>query len=159
EFVLYHFHETTKVYAQLDSESKVIGWTEIIDDATPLVSGADGSFKVIGLKGSLDYYLHETKAPTGYNKLFTDVEVRLVPGYDPTVTDLAYLVTLDYEVDGQAGVGDITDGSIDVEVINDRGATLPSTGGIGTTIFYVAGSILVLCAVVLLVTKKRMSVK
>ena len=114
---------------------------------------------MIGLKGSLDYYLHETKAPTGYNKLFTDVEVRLVPGYDPTVTDLAYLVTLDYEVDGQAGVGNITDGSIDVEVINDRGATLPSTGGIGTTIFYVAGSILVLCAVVLLVTKKRMSVK
>lgn len=159
EFVLYHFHDTTKVYAVLDAESKIESWTEDIDAATTLVSGPDGSFKVIGLQGELDYFLHETKAPTGYNKLFTDVEVRLVPGYDPANANHEYLIILDYEVDGQGGNGTIADGAVKVEVINDKGATLPSTGGIGTTIFYVAGSILVLCAVVLLVTKKRMSSK
>ena len=49
------------------------------------------------------------------------------------------------------------DGSLSANVINNKGAELPSTGGMGTTIFYVVGSILVLAAVVLLVTKKRMS--
>ena len=46
-----------------------------------------------------------------------------------------------------------------VEVPNQTGATLPSTGGIGTTIFYVVGGVLVAAAVVLLITKKRMSAK
>ena len=116
-------------------------------------------FKVIGLQGGLDYYLHEKTAPVGYNKLFTDVEVRLVPGYDPTNAAHEYLITLDYEVDGQAGNGTIDDGSVKVEVINVKGATLPSTGGIGTTIFYIAGTVFVLCAVVYLVSKKCMSAK
>ena len=42
-------------------------------------------------------------------------------------------------------------------VVNQAGTELPSTGGIGTTIFYVIGSVLVLAAVVLLVTRKRMN--
>lgn len=49
------------------------------------------------------------------------------------------------------------DGNGGVHVINYTGTELPSTGGIGTTIFYVAGSVLVLAAAVLLITKKRMS--
>ena len=49
--------------------------------------------------------------------------------------------------------------SVTAEVANNTGALLPSTGGVGTTIFYVLGSILVIGAVVLLVTKKRMSMK
>ena len=50
-----------------------------------------------------------------------------------------------------------TNGIFAADIINVNGALLPSTGGIGTTIFYVTGSILVLAAVVLLVTRKRMS--
>ncbi len=160
EFLLYHFHEDVKVYAVLDAEFKIDSWTENADEATVLRSSdADGSFKVIGLQGGLDYFLHEKTAPVGYNKLFTDIEVRLVPGYDPTNASHEYLITLDYELDGQAGNGTITDGAISIEVVNHKGATLPSTGGIGTTVFYIAGTLLVLCAVVYLVSKKRMSVK
>ena len=47
----------------------------------------------------------------------------------------------------------------EVKILNQSGTELPSTGGMGTTIFYVLGSVLVLGAVVLLVTKKRMSTK
>ena len=51
----------------------------------------------------------------------------------------------------------ISDGSLTTDVVNQKGATLPETGGIGTTIFYVLGTILVLGAGILLITKKRMS--
>lgn len=47
----------------------------------------------------------------------------------------------------------------EVKVLNQSGTELPSTGGMGTTIFYVLGGVLVLVAVVLLVTKKRMNKK
>lgn len=159
EFVLYHIHVAadtteTKVYAVLDSDMKVQSWTENIADATTLTSGADGTLKVIGLQGELAYYLHEINAPDGYNKLFTDVKVILKPGYDAQ----SALITLDYQVDSELGVGNVADGSIEVTVENNKGTTLPSTGGIGTTIFYIVGTVLVLGAVVLLVTKKRMSV-
>ena len=49
------------------------------------------------------------------------------------------------------------DGTVEINVVNHSGAVLPSTGGIGTTIFYVVGGVLVLAAIILLVTKKRMS--
>ena len=54
---------------------------------------------------------------------------------------------------------DKTAGSLSTNVVNNIGTTLPGTGGIGTTIFYVLGSVLVIGAAVLLVTKKRMSTK
>lgn len=46
-----------------------------------------------------------------------------------------------------------------VTIANNKGSNLPSTGGMGTTIFYVVGSILVLGAAILLITKKRMSAR
>ena len=52
-----------------------------------------------------------------------------------------------------------TDGSLSADVINNAGTTLPSTGGMGTTVFYVVGGGLMAVAVVLLVTKKRMENK
>ena len=62
-----------------------------------------------------------------------------------------------------AETGEITftssteDGSLSTDVVNKAGATLPETGGMGTTLFYVAGAGLVLVAVVLLITRKRMN--
>ena len=53
----------------------------------------------------------------------------------------------------------ISTGVVSANIENQAGAQLPSTGGIGTTIFYVLGSVLVIGAAVLLVTKKRMSTK
>lgn len=85
------------------------------------------------------YYLEETKAPAGYNVLAERVEVKI---------DHANLTAT---VEGDTYV------SGGVQVINQTGAELPSTGGIGTTIFYVVGGLLVVAAGVLLVTRKRMS--
>ena len=79
------------------------------------------------------YYLVETKAPAGYNRLEEPYKVEVKGG--TTEADL----------------------SVTAKVENQAGALLPSTGGMGTTIFYILGSILVVAAVVLLVTKKRMS--
>jgi LPXTG-motif cell wall-anchored protein len=61
------------------------------------------------------------------------------------------------EVDGMPGTGDHTTGMVSVNVRNNAGTTLPSTGGVGTTMFYIAGGIMVAVAIVLLVTKKRMA--
>lgn len=85
------------------------------------------------------YYLEETKAPAGYNVLAERVEVKI---------DHANLTAT---VEGDTYV------SGGVQVINQTGAELPSTGGIGTTVFYVVGGLLVVAAGVLLVTRKRMS--
>ena len=51
----------------------------------------------------------------------------------------------------------LTEGSLSADVINNSGSVLPSTGGMGTTIFYVVGSVLVVGAGVLLISKKRMN--
>jgi len=104
------------------------GWVEKAD-ATTFETPADGTFNVKGLdQGS--YILTETKAPAGYNLLSDDVDVTVAADINAEYT---------------------------VDVLNQAGALLPSTGGIGTTIFYTVGGILVLAAGVLLITKKRMS--
>ena len=91
------------------------------------------------------YYLEETKAPGGYNKLAGPVEVEI----SHTVTDEGVHMTHTLKQD--------TTNVEKVEIENKSGTELPETGGIGTTIFYVLGSILVIGAVVLLITKKRMN--
>ena len=103
-----------------------------------------------------DYKLVETTTPDGYNTI-ADIEFTITAGH--VDGDSPYLNTLS----GNATSGTATftavvnDGSLSTDVVNNSGTRLPSTGGIGTTIFYVLGSILVLGAAVLLVTKKRMS--
>lgn len=79
------------------------------------------------------YYLEEIKAPAGYNQLTDPVEVK---------------------VEGGTAEVNLT---VTAKVENSAGTLLPSTGGMGTTVFYVLGFVLVMGAVVLLVTKKRMS--
>lgn len=58
--------------------------------------------------------------------------------------------------EGNAENGDVSTGAVSMNVKNNKGSTLPSTGGIGTTIFYLCGGILVVFAAVALITKKRM---
>ena len=104
--------------------------TEITTDTT-------GRFTIKGLDADT-YYLTETAAPAGYNKLAGPVTI----------------------VIGANGVVNATteapQGVKEVKVLNQTGTELPSTGGMGTTLFYVLGGVLVVGAVVLLITKKRM---
>ena len=146
EFILYKgSDESNRDYAQV-ANGKLTGWTKEKAEATTLVSDADGKIAVEGLDADT-YYLEETKAPGGYNKLAGPVKVVI----SHTVTDEGAHMTHTLKQDA-------TDVAVErVEIENKSGTELPSTGGIGTTIFYVLGSILVIGAVVLLITKKRMS--
>ena len=140
EFVLYKEvtpeggTTATKQYYKWNEENKKVEWVDTIDNATTVKTDKDGAASFNGLADGT-YYLVETKAPAGYNQLTGPVTVHVNGG----TTENALTVTAD--------------------VANQAGTLLPSTGGMGTTIFYVLGSALVLGAVVLLVTKKRMSTK
>ena len=117
------------------SEKAATGFTAAVIEA--------GTPEIIGL-GNGTYYLKETKAPVGYNLLKDATAVTINnANNDATFTT----TTTDNDTYASGGV----------EVINQQGTELPSTGGIGTTIFYVVGSIMVVAAGVLLITKKRMS--
>lgn len=97
-----------------------------------------------------DYKLVEVVTPAGYNTmaelLFT------VTATHSETADAPVLITLS----GDAFTGDVSTGVLTSQIINHRGTTLPGTGGIGTTIFYVIGGGLMVAAAILLITKKRM---
>lgn len=96
-----------------------------------------GTAKIQGL-GNGTYWLAETKAPEGYNPLTERKSMEIKDKDEPaTVNGNAY------EKDG-------------LQVINQSGTVLPSTGGVGTTIFYALGGLMFVGALVLLVTNKRM---
>lgn len=99
--------------------------------------GYEGKFKIKGL-GAGTYYLHETKQPDGYNKLTAPVTVVIAEDGTITVNNAALP----------------TSGLVEIE--NNTGSLLPSTGGHGTTILYVLGALLVLGSSVVLITKRRM---
>ena len=144
KFILYKgSEESNRAYAQV-ANGKLTGWTKTKADATTLVSDTNGMIAVEGLDADT-YYLEETKAPDGYNKLAGSVKVEI----SHTVSDEGAHMTNTLKQDAT----DVEK----VEIENKSGTELPSTGGIGTTIFYVLGSILVIGAVVLLIAKKRKS--
>lgn len=104
-----------------------------------MLSNKDGQFNVKGLDAGT-YYLKETTPPAGYSAC-ADKEIVI------SATHTEYNVSLS--------------GNLSTTIINKKagGITLPSTGGIGTTLFYVVGGGLMVAAIVLLVTKKRMENK
>ena len=104
-----------------------------------------------------NYRIVETTTPDGYNTIdsieFTITAEHEVLSDSPTLTSLSGDVS-----SGEAEFSAVVStGSLATTVVNQTGATLPETGGIGTTLFYIVGGIFVLVAGVLLVTKKRMS--
>lgn len=119
---------------------------------------------VIVVKGvkSGDYEITEFKAPAGYNKLTAPVTVEAVKTGETSTHTTVYLDKDGNKVNESAKVFEVkvdidTIAATAVVVVNKAGTELPSTGGMGTTIFYVLGAVLVVGAGVLLVTKKRMS--
>lgn len=112
--------------------------------------GDDGILRFDGLSAGT-YTITEMVAPDGYNLLDEPIQITIswsapsTEGGDCTWT-----------VSGVQGAT-VQNGIITMTIENDKGSTLPETGGIGTTIFYVVGGILVVGAGVLLVAKKRMN--
>lgn len=104
-----------------------------------------------------EYMIKEIITPTGYNSIepmkFTVTATHDIEAADPKLNSL----TGTLESGEIAFTPNNTEGSLTINIKNNQGTTLPGTGGIGTTIFYVLGSILVIGAAVLLITKKRMS--
>lgn len=140
-------------------------WTAVKTISADEATAAENSdkkniFTFSGLDDG-DYKLSETTTPNGYN----------------TISDVEFTVTADHDVEsdspalnslsGDVTTGELTftsnitedDASLTTNVVNKKGSVLPSTGGMGTTILYVVGTILVLAAGILLVTKKRMDAK
>lgn len=118
--------------------------TYTIDNATDLTE-----FAWNGIDDG-DYKLVEVVTPAGYNTM-ADLLFTVTATHDEN-TNIPKLITLN----GDTFTGNVDTGILTSNIVNNRGTTLPGTGGIGTTIFYVVGGGLMVAAAVLLITKKRM---
>lgn len=161
EFKLY---DANGKYVIVDDEGKVTGWADNEEGGSTLKSGEDGLFKVIGLDDGT-YYLKETKAPDGYNMITDPIKIEIkattvndqewtaMEGPSDALTALEIKVTVGSTT--TSGTGDTESGIVATDIENNKGAELPETGGMGTTIFYVLGAILVLGAGGLLIARRR----
>ncbi|WP_289108312.1 SpaH/EbpB family LPXTG-anchored major pilin [uncultured Dubosiella sp.] len=127
-------------YYQLSEDGKTVNWVDNIEEATEYITEVtEGKAQVqfVGLKAG-SYLLHEKTTPAGYNTLTADQPITITVGKDNA---------------GNIIEADLTE---ETTVVNTTGAQLPSTGGMGTTMLYVAGAILMVGAAVIFVTNKRM---
>ena len=154
QVILYRLEENGPVFALPQGTTELPEKVEVMENGVKvlkstiavgnneIVSDKDGAFVINGLKPGT-YTLHESTTPAGYNtcpdQVITIVEQETHGGCIYTY-------------------GEVTDAN-QVKVVNNKGSLLPSTGGIGTTIFYVVGGALVVGAGVLLFTKKRIGSK
>ena len=152
----------SKLYYKWDNNKVTWVATQASGDTFKTVAGGKLEQQVRGLdKGT--YYFEETKAPEGYNLLAAPVAVTI------NVTENTETKTVTYTATFDGAAATVTNGAVALTaeqsgqpvatgtIANNAGAELPSTGGIGTTIFYIVGAILVLGAGILLVTRRRMS--
>lgn len=159
EFVLYRKEknaddtDVTTKYAKFtttdDITYRFAGWVDAEGEATPIKTKSVSRAKIEGLDAST-YFLKETKTPQGYNPLKEDVKVTITAETKTSPT------VVEYKPDTYNGDGF---GGMSIQVLNQSGSELPETGGIGTTIFYVVGGLMMAVAVVLLVTKKKVNGK
>ena len=155
----FKLHNDKNEWAIVDENGKVTGWSQTKEGGSTLTSDENGLFHVTGLDDGT-YYLKETKAPAQYN-ILTD-EIKLVvsatttnnQNWSEVASDALTKINVTVN-EGTAADGDVDKGTVSVTVENNKGSQLPSTGGIGTTIFYVVGGILMVGAAVLLITKRR----
>ena len=152
-------HEITyiKEYAVV-TNGAITAWTQVEANATVLSTNKDGVIAIAGLDTNVNYYLKEIATLSGYNTILDPINIYLTAEMNANgeVTTVwmngnTYVSDLkNYEVSGKV-LG------VEFNVPNYMGDILPSTGGVGTTMFYVFGSVLVLGAILMLVTKRRMA--
>lgn len=142
-------------WAVVDANGKLTGWST---DGTALKTTNGGTFTIIGLDAGT-YKLRETTTPPGYNTM-ADKTLVITTNNKNTQSwngEATVLENISLKIDDNtAEDGVVKTGTVSATIENYQGSTLPSTGGIGTTIFYTIGGIMVVAAVVLLITKKRM---
>ena len=131
----FKYNATAKVY-------KFAGWTAVEGAVYEFTTPDDGNIAFEGLDSGT-YYLEEIEAPKGYNKLNDAIKFTIADENAPVKGQVSY----------------DTDSTGTIKVLNNAGTTLPTTGGIGTTIFYLIGGGLMVAAAVLLIAKKRMENK
>lgn len=125
---------------------------EETDTVNKITTNNTGKFEFYGLKEG-DYYLKEVEAPEGYNKLKDPIKVTVNKKVEDAANQInGYL--LYYTYGKNSG-----NGATEVQVINETGSLLPSTGGMGTTLIYLIGGALVLGSGFVLMNKKRAKAK
>lgn len=141
------------------TDGKVTGWTTTKNEGSVLKSDAEGNFKVTGLDDGT-YTLVETKAPAGYN-LPADgfsVTLKATTANNQTWNGTANtaLTNLAVKVDQTDGTGNVDTGLGAITIKNTQGSSLPSTGGMGTVLLYVAGiAVFVLAGATLVMALRR----
>lgn len=142
KFVL--MNDEGKYYA-VDSETKAVSWVADQKDAEEVMTDEKGYAEFTGLDAG-KYQLKETVAPDGYNLLKNSVEVEITAKYD---NDGKLIESSAKSVN--AAQYEQTE-----EIANNTGMVLPSTGGIGTKIFYALGALLVIGSGIVLVVRRRL---
>ncbi len=144
------YDSTTTTYKKIKFEKA---------DTTPgstkkvtVITGEDGKIILEGLKPGT-YKIKETKAPSGYNLDTTEHVIKLI--WNPTTKK----IELDNEASDSEATFDGRTATAKITIDDKGGSVLPSTGGIGTTMFYVVGAILVTGAAVLLISRRRMNMQ
>lgn len=128
-----------------NTEEYRLALSEEAPTTTKITTTSTGKFSIQGLKPG-DYWLEETEAPKGYNKLAKRIKV--------TINEQGSFL-----IDGKGNADHYNMPYNQVDVENKSGSLLPSTGGMGTTLIYLIGGALVLGSGIVLANKKRAKAK
>jgi LPXTG-motif cell wall-anchored protein len=122
-----------------------------------IVTSSEGKIKINGLDTGV-YYLRETQAKAGYNMLTDDIKISISGTVDSANNTAVGTISATYGEDNAAKIGNVSVDKNTLYVVNTTGAYLPSTGGVGTTMFYLVGGALILMAVAAFIVKRKAAV-
>ena len=169
-FKIYYKDNAETAHYAVIADGKVTDWKTNIEDATVITTGTNGQILVKGLDAGT-YYLKETKTPDNYSAI-ADVEFTIsatissktggVAGSDEYEISALSITSSDSNVDvnkkaTETSAANTQTGTVYTNIKNSPTSTLPTTGGIGTKIFYVVGGIMMVASLALLFLKKRVS--
>lgn len=158
-FKLYKANGTNKSWAVLNESHKITGWTQYenaedipagaaegVVAATEVKSDENGMFSFIGLDVGT-YYLKESTTPLGFNTC-EDIQVNVTATHVENSNEISATVQKTAEA---------ADPTVYKDVVNKKGTELPETGGVGTTIFYIIGGLLMAGALIFLIVRRKMT--
>lgn len=139
QFKLYDAKTGGNEIALVKVSDGVYRFAKVGETGEEYITTVNGQLEIKGFDANTNYYLEETKAPDGYNKLAEREEIAVK------------------EANLEASVSNDTWQSGGVHIVNKTGSLIPSTGGMGTTIFYIIGGVLVAAAGIFFVIRRRVS--